>query len=193
MACVRHDLAQRDQNLAKKTPPLMHVARLMPKKTPATCVVLVLARLPGPGVSAVLRASAGPHTRNSPVHAIPGLQVLVQVKGGISFPWGVYPFYRSFPPRIAAMASAGRSAPACKAASRNSQWLIFGSLSRFWGRGISFLSSQRPPTSAKWPFLDSYVMGIMSAAWRCARGRLKPTRSPPAAPEAKIWIRATDA
>ena len=54
----------------------MHVARLMPKKTPATCVVLVLARLPGPGVSAVLRASAGPHTRNSPVHAIPGLQVL---------------------------------------------------------------------------------------------------------------------
>ena len=100
--------------------------------------------------------------------------------GVITFPRGVYPLYRSFPPRIAAMASPGRSAPACKAASRNSQWLIFGSLSRFWGRGISFLSSQRPPTSAKWPFLDSYVIIIMSAAWRCARGRLKPTRSPPA-------------
>ena len=47
----------------------MHVARLMPKKTPATCVVLVLARLPGPGVSAVLRApyTQFPCTRNTRV------------------------------------------------------------------------------------------------------------------------------
>ena len=60
------------------------------------------------------------------------------VGGVITFPRGVYPLYRSFPPGIAAMAPPGRPAPACQAASRNSRWLIFGSLSRVLGEGYYF-------------------------------------------------------
>jgi len=83
------------------------------------------------------------------------------------------------------MAPPSRPAIGCKAASRNSLLLIFGSLSRVLGGGeLLYHGPHRPPASVKWPALDPHGPGNMSAACRCARSCLKPARSPTAAPQA---------